>query len=59
VESGVSGILFDDERELPEAVVGLLRDENRRADARHARNCDVREGLVSKRRNGDAAVPHE
>ena len=32
VESGVSGILFDDERELPEAVVGLLRDENRRAE---------------------------
>jgi len=32
VESDVSGILFDDERELPEAVVGLLRDENRRAE---------------------------
>jgi len=32
VASGVSGILFDDERELPEAVVGLLRDENRRAE---------------------------
>jgi glycosyltransferase involved in cell wall biosynthesis len=32
VESGVSGILFDDERELPEAVVGLLRDEKRRAE---------------------------
>jgi len=32
VESGVSGILFDDERDLPEAVVGLLRDENRRAE---------------------------
>jgi glycosyltransferase involved in cell wall biosynthesis len=37
VESGVSGILFDDERELPGAVVGLLRDENRRAAmGRHA-----------------------
>ncbi len=32
VESGVSGILFDDERELPDAVIGLLRDENRRAE---------------------------
>jgi glycosyltransferase involved in cell wall biosynthesis len=32
VENGVSGILFDDERELPEAVVGLLRDANRRAE---------------------------
>ncbi len=32
VANGVSGILFDDERELPEAVVGLLRDENRRAE---------------------------
>jgi glycosyltransferase involved in cell wall biosynthesis len=32
VASGVSGILFDDERELPEAVVGLLRDESRRAE---------------------------
>lgn len=32
VDSGVSGILFDDERDLPEAVVGLLRDENRRAE---------------------------
>jgi len=32
VASGVSGILFDDERELPGAVVGLLRDENRRAE---------------------------
>jgi glycosyltransferase involved in cell wall biosynthesis len=32
VASGVSGILFDDERDLPEAVVGLLRDENRRAE---------------------------
>jgi glycosyltransferase involved in cell wall biosynthesis len=32
VESGVSGILFDDERDLPEAVVGLLRDEDRRAE---------------------------
>jgi len=32
VGNGVSGILFDDERELPDAVVGLLRDENRRAE---------------------------
>ena len=32
VESGVSGILFDDERELPGAVVGLLKDESRRAE---------------------------
>ncbi len=32
VESGVTGILFDDERDLPEAVVGLLRDESRRAE---------------------------
>jgi glycosyltransferase involved in cell wall biosynthesis len=32
VENGVSGILFDDERELPGAVVGLLRDEKRRAE---------------------------
>jgi glycosyltransferase involved in cell wall biosynthesis len=32
VASGVSGILFDDERDLPEAVVGLLRDEVRRAE---------------------------
>jgi glycosyltransferase involved in cell wall biosynthesis len=32
VENGVSGILFDDEQELPGAVVGLLRDENRRAE---------------------------
>jgi glycosyltransferase involved in cell wall biosynthesis len=32
VESGVTGILFDDERDLPEAVVGLLTDENRRAE---------------------------
>lgn len=32
VENGVSGILFDDERELPGAVTGLLRDENRRAE---------------------------
>jgi glycosyltransferase involved in cell wall biosynthesis len=32
VENGVSGILFDDERELPGAVVGLLTDENRRAE---------------------------
>jgi glycosyltransferase involved in cell wall biosynthesis len=32
VENDVSGILFDDERELPEAVVALLRDENRRAE---------------------------
>jgi glycosyltransferase involved in cell wall biosynthesis len=32
VESGVTGILFDDERDLPAAVVGLLRDENLRAE---------------------------
>lgn len=32
VANGVSGILFDDERDLPEAVVGLLRDEGRRAE---------------------------
>ena len=32
VASGVSGILFDDEHDLPEAVVGLLRDEDRRAE---------------------------
>ena len=32
VANGVSGILFDDERELPGAVVGLLTDENRRAE---------------------------
>jgi glycosyltransferase involved in cell wall biosynthesis len=32
VESGVSGILLDDERDLPGAVVGLLQDENRRAE---------------------------
>ncbi len=32
VASGVTGILFDDERELPEAVIGLLRDEGRRAE---------------------------
>ena len=32
VDSGVTGILVDDERALPGAVVGLLRDENRRAD---------------------------
>jgi glycosyltransferase involved in cell wall biosynthesis len=31
VTNGVSGILFDDEIDLPEAVVGLLQDENRRA----------------------------
>ncbi len=31
VESGASGILFDDERDLPEAVVGLLKDEDLRA----------------------------
>ncbi|MBK7904442.1 MAG: glycosyltransferase family 4 protein [Proteobacteria bacterium] len=32
VENGVSGILFDDESELPDAVTSLLRDENRRAE---------------------------
>lgn len=30
VDDGVSGILIDAEHELPEAVVGLLTDENRR-----------------------------
>ena len=32
VENGVTGILFDDERELPGAVIGLLRDETRRVE---------------------------
>ena len=40
VANGVSGILFDDERELPGAVVGLLRDDDRRAEM--ARNAMTR-----------------
>ena len=30
VEDGVSGLLFDDDKELPGAIVGLLQDESRR-----------------------------